>query len=165
MTCCVNVVFRGSGVRKGRSDLLRYTSSVLEAAMEDLGFEYGEVSVLFCSDREMQKLNREFREVDAPTDVLSFPATNDPGELENSDSPYLGDLAIALEYTLKHNVKTPGKKDAFANEVALLLVHGLLHLLGRDHGTKRDKARMWREQDRLLKLCADMSRPSIELSI
>ncbi len=157
MPCAVEVVFRGSGVRRGRAELSRFAKAVLSRAMADLGIAGGEVSVLFCGDREMRRLNREYRGIDSATDVLSFPASEEPA---GGEAPWLGDLAIALGYTAAHNLG--GGRRSLADETALLLVHGLLHLLGWDHATKRDEARMWKEQDRLLALCDDLPRPRIE---
>ncbi len=83
----------------------------------------GEISLLLTDDKEIQALNREWRDKDTPTDVLSFPAS----EL---DAPFLGDIAVSLGIT---------RQDAAAKEIALdqhlshLLIHGLMHLLGHDH--------------------------------
>lgn len=178
MSCCVNVEFRRSGLRAGRGDLARFAREVLSAAMRDLGFAHGETTVLFCGDDDIRRLNRDFRAMDKPTDVLSFPASDSLAALKREKTPYLGDLAIALRYTQEHNLAptrrsprvskggSPGhpRNVQLADEVALLLVHGLLHLLGWDHGTKRDEARMWKEQARLLALCTRVDRPTVSLS-
>lgn len=169
----------------GRAALARFAQAVLAPAMVDLGVGDGELTVLFCGDEEIRRLNRDFRCMDKPTDVLSFPASDDPAALRRETRPYLGDLAIALRYTAEHNLpprvartsrpseprrtgKHPLGRDAratlLADEVALLLVHGLLHLLGWDHATKRDEARMWKEQARLLALARDAERPRIMLA-
>ena len=92
----------------------------------------GEVSVLLTDDSEVQSLNRQWREKDRPTDVLSFPA--DP-----VDAPFLGDIAVALGVT---------QSDADARDLTLpqhlshLLIHGLLHLLGHDHKDDTEAAEM-----------------------
>lgn len=92
-------------------------------------------TVALSVDSDVQRLNREFRGLDKPTNVLSFPA---PGDLpfESDDEPRpLGDVIIALE-TLEREAVAEGK--APADHLRHLAVHGLLHLLGYDHETVAD---------------------------
>jgi len=80
--------------------------------------------------------------VDAPTDVLSFPADEPPVAIPD-EPPYLGDLMIAYPYALaqaEREEHDPG--DSFA----LLVAHGVLHLLGFDHDTDENRTRMWAAQ-------------------
>lgn len=93
------------------------------------------VSVLLCGDARMRRLNREFRSIDRPTDVLSFPAEL-PG--------LLGDIAIGVPYAAR---QARQRGHGLDREVQLLLVHGVLHLLGHDHET--DGGEMFRLQRRL----------------
>jgi len=145
----VFVDFNRSGVRRGREALRRMTALVLEGAMEELGWgENGSVGVVYCSGDAIRSLNRKFRDLDEPTDVLSFPAVEDLDEIRDEPSAYLGDLAVCIPYTAEHLAEGRSLEE----EVALLLIHGLLHLLGWDHDTKASERRMWREQDRLLGL-------------
>ena len=95
----------------------------------------GSVSVLLCGDARMRRLNREFRKIDRPTDVLSFPA-DVPG--------LLGDVAIDVPYAARQARR---RGHALDREVQLLLVHGVLHLLGHDHET--DGGAMQRLETRL----------------
>lgn len=81
----------------------------------------GEVSVLLADDARLQALNRDWRAVDRPTNVLSFPS---------GDAPFLGDLALALE-TARAEAAAEGKP--LDHHLSHLLVHGTLHLLGYDH--------------------------------
>ncbi|MBC8283587.1 MAG: rRNA maturation RNase YbeY [Nitrospinae bacterium] len=88
-----------------------------------------EISILLMTDANIRQLNLEFRNVDKPTDVLSFPQNSDedpsiPGEL------LLGDIAISLD-TAKTQANEHGLE--FKEEIILLLIHGILHLLGYDH--------------------------------
>ena len=101
-----------------------------------------EVSLLLADDRELRDLNRRFRGIDRPTDVLSFPAMP-PAVLAGSAAPpgpvVLGDLAVALETVLAEAALlgvTP------AAHLAHLLVHGTLHLLGHDHEEEEAAAAM-----------------------
>jgi probable rRNA maturation factor len=107
-----------------------------------------EVSLLLCPDKLIRRLNGRWRGLDKPTDVLSFP------QLEGERSPQppgapcpLGDVVISLP-TARRQAKAAGK--ALREELALLWVHGLLHLLGYDHATKREEKRMFALQDALL---------------
>ncbi len=97
------------------------------------------VTLLVTDDRAVQKLNQRFRAVDAPTDVLSFPA----GEAIADEEPYLGDIVVAFPYTAVH-----AEADGFPLEdvLVLLAVHGSLHLLGFDHDTIDNQVEMWAVQ-------------------
>lgn len=87
----------------------------------------GELSVLFTADAEMHALNKQWRGIDKPTDVLSFPS-EDPEIL--GQPQYLGDIAIGYETSVK-DAEAMGRP--FDGHVSHLLIHGFLHLLGYDH--------------------------------
>ncbi len=135
---------------------------VAERVLETEGCPYeAQVNVLLTSDEEIHRLNREFRDVDRPTDVLSFPQTEyerpadfswaeaheadcfdpDSGEL------LLGDIVISLDRTAEqarlygHSVR---------REFAFLIAHSMLHLLGYDHMTEEEAADMERRQSAVL---------------
>ena len=99
-------------------------------AANQLGFDNEEVSVLFCNDEYIKELNSSYRNIDAPTDVLSF--ENDE-EYEDEEGKWkcVGDIAISLD-TWPVNAEY-FNEDTNA-ELKRLLVHGLLHLNGMDHG-------------------------------
>lgn len=88
----------------------------------------GQVSVLFTDDRAVQDLNRDYRDRDRPTNVLSFPAPDFP--LPPGEVPLLGDIALAFETCDR---EAQEKNIGFADHAQHLLLHGLLHLLGYDH--------------------------------
>ena len=102
---------------------------------------HSELSVLLTTDREIQKLNREYRKKDKPTDVLSFP-TDDESQL------IVGDVVISIP-TLLRQAK---EYDVTPREEFLrLLIHGTLHLLGHDHeGVSAAKAQRMRRAERKL---------------
>jgi len=104
------------------------------------------LSIVFAEDDFVQSLNRQYRNVDAPTDVLSFPADKLPAEL-NDEPPYLGDLIIAYPYASKQAAREGHK---LPDSLALLVVHGTLHLLGYDHDTNENRAAMWAAQETAL---------------
>ncbi len=102
------------------------------------------ISVVITSNEDVAALNRDFRGVDSPTDVLSFPADIPvlPGE-----SPYLGDLIIAYPYA---SAQAAREGHMLMDSLSLLVVHGTLHLLGYDHDTMENKAKMWDAQSEVL---------------
>ena len=91
-----------------------------------IGKEDSSATIAFVSDKTIRQLNRQFRGVDKATDVLSFPAADDTNELN------LGDIAISVQ-TAATQAKENGL--SFDEEVAQLILHGLLHLSGYDHET------------------------------
>jgi probable rRNA maturation factor len=99
------------------------------------------LSILLCGDARMRTLNRKFRRVDRPTDVLSFLPFRD----SSSSSSFLGDLAIDVPYAARQARR---RGHALSREVQILLAHGLLHLLGYDH--EQDDGAMFRLQRHLL---------------
>jgi len=86
-----------------------------------------EVSLLFCDDARIRELNREWRGLDKPTNVLSFPAS-EPTRL--SQAPLLGDIAIAFETVERESID---EQKSFADHLSHMVVHGFLHLVGFDH--------------------------------
>lgn len=91
-----------------------------------------EISILFTNNEEIQSLNRQYRGIDAPTDVLAFPQTT-PERVRTAPhgaEQVLGDVVISVERA-KEQARELGH--SLKKEVAHLLVHGLLHLLGYDH--------------------------------
>ena len=100
------------------------------------------VTVAFVSDRAMRELNRRWRGKRGTTDVLSFPAEQD--EFEKAEGFTLGDVVISVEQAARQ-ANAHGLK--FEEEVAQLILHGLLHLCGYDHET--DKGEMNRLELRL----------------
>lgn len=104
-----------------------------------------EISLVVTDDEQLQALNRQFLDVDAPTDVLSFPA----GEETDPDtkSPYLGDILISYPRAL---AQAAAGGHLVREELQLLTVHGTLHLLGYDHAEEAEKAEMWAVQAAIL---------------
>ncbi len=107
------------------------------------------VTMLVTDDESVRKLNKRFRGVDAPTDVLSFPTVDDLNELREpgEEEPYLGDIVVAFPYTA---AQAQEDGHAIADVLVLLAVHGTLHLLGYDHDTPQHQAEMWARQEALL---------------
>lgn len=113
----------------------------LQAARENDG-----LTVVVADDAMVQELNRQFRGIDAPTDVLSFPADS-LSDLVPAMPRYLGDILIAYPYA---SAQAAAENHPVQDSMALLVVHGVLHLLGFDHDTAENRAAMWAAQDAIL---------------
>lgn len=124
--------------------------TVLQKAAELYGLsQAAEVSVALCDDATIHQLNRDFRKVDRPTDVLSF-ALNEGEEPEIVDGPaeeLLGDIIISVD-TLTRQAEEYGH--SLERELAYLTIHGFLHLMGYDHETEDDKLEMRKEEEVVL---------------
>ena len=105
-----------------------------------------EISILFIGDQRIRHLNNQFRDIDLPTDVLSFPQIL-AGELEIPGALVLGDVAISLE-TARCQSEEHGL--SFEEELTLLLIHGILHLLGYDHEVSDQEEERMRSKTREL---------------
>lgn len=114
-----------------------------------------EVSVLFTNDAFIAELNLQYRGIDGPTDVLSFALSEDEDDdvVKIPGIPdILGDIIVSVE-TASRQAEGVGKP--VLDEIGLLIVHGMLHLLGYDHDTVEKEAVMWRRQDEALKAIAE----------
>ena len=107
------------------------------------------LSVVVTDDAEIQALNRQFRQIDAPTDVLSFgEEAGATGFVAAPDEPpYLGDVVVSLT---RAQAQAAERGHGVEEELALLIVHGVLHLLGYDHATDQKEAQMWEQQGAIL---------------
>jgi probable rRNA maturation factor len=100
-----------------------------------------ELAIVLADDSTLRALNRDWRGIDAPTNVLSFPA-------KNAAAGYLGDIILGYE-TVSREARAEGKP--LAHHVAHLAVHGFLHLLGYDHERTADALRMERLERQILR--------------
>ena len=103
-----------------------------------------ELSIVLTNDNQIQKLNREYRGKDRPTDVLAFAMRE--GDFARISGALLGDVIVSIP-TARRQATAAGKR--VLDEVTMLLAHGLLHLLGWDHETPAKDKRMRAETDRL----------------
>ena len=116
-----------------------------------------EVSISFVNNQEMRKLNKEYRNIDKETDVLSFPLVEFIEEelnAEDENAEYieeeiaLGDIVISMEKAAEQSEEYG---HSFKRELAFLLVHGMLHLLGYDHDEEASEGEMFDKQEEILK--------------
>ncbi|PYZ94253.1 rRNA maturation RNase YbeY [Salipaludibacillus keqinensis] len=124
-------------------------STVLESALvEEKVREESELSVTFVSDERIRELNRDYRDKDQPTDVLSFALNEDEGEILNEGMPNLiGDIVISIPRA-KEQAKDYGHD--FKRELCFLAVHGFLHLIGYDHESEKNETAMFTKQEEIL---------------
>jgi probable rRNA maturation factor len=134
----IEVVASGVPAPRWRTKLARFCAVTLEAA----GYSEWEIAILLCDDDRISALNNRYRGKDSPTDVLSFP--RDEG---SSGARVAGDMAISLP-ALRRNAASYGASDD--DELKRIVVHGILHLAGMDHGRGKS-GKMLALQETLLK--------------
>lgn len=105
---------------------------VLAHFMAELGLAEREVTLVLCDDNRIRELNAAHRDVDAATDVLSYP-TSEPDDDWTFTVPHLGDIIISID-TARAQAHTAGH--SLEQEILILAAHGLTHLLGYDHPTE-----------------------------
>jgi probable rRNA maturation factor len=131
----------GRAVRDG--GLATWLSSIAPARAS------GDVAIALVSDARIRSLNRRYRKMNRPTDVLSFAddgAARDASRGPRAASRALGDIVIATGVA-RRQAKTAGH--SYQTELRVLALHGLLHLLGYDHDDRLDRGRMARAEARL----------------
>jgi probable rRNA maturation factor len=102
------------------------------------------LSLLICSDKEIQQFNYKYRHIDSPTDVLSFGLEE---KIPDFNERYLGDIIVSYETA---NKQSSLMEHSVITEIKILAIHGLLHLIGYDHDTKAKKEKMWNKQIEIL---------------
>ena len=142
MDITVNYDYREENVRA----LLDVEALAAHVIREEEMPENTEVSINFVTEAEIHELNREYRGIDAPTDVLSFECDgyDDDMPLLDDMSFELGDIVISVDRAEK---QAPEYGLSFADEMSLLITHGLLHLCGYDH-MEDEEAREMEERER-----------------
>ncbi len=123
--------------------------------LSELELGHAELSVLLTNDTEIHALNLAHRAKDKPTDVLSFPLDEGGGaDGAVSGTRILGDVVISLDTAAR---QAHGRKRELLPEVRFLLAHGLLHLLGYDHGNPTEKREMDALTRRLVRAVSEKS--------
>jgi rRNA maturation RNase YbeY len=149
-------VFSRSHVRSSRLNLSR-AASLAENILSAVGESSSSMSLTFVGDRRMRRLNKKFRLKDRTTDVLAFAARDAraprPGDMMAAS---LGDVVISVPAAVRQARQRHG---SFDQELAALLVHGILHLCGYDHERSEAEARrMRRREQTILKKLASIPR-------
>lgn len=118
------------------------------AAKKENITQEAELSISFVDEEEIQAINRDYRDKDKVTDVISFSLEEDEPEIEGLDIPrVLGDIIICLEVAKE---QADSYNHSLSRELGFLALHGFLHLLGYDHMTEADEKEMFSRQDEIL---------------
>ncbi|WP_066192913.1 rRNA maturation RNase YbeY [Gracilibacillus timonensis] len=127
------------------------TQLLLYAAEFEGISDTAELSVSFVDNEEIHRLNKQFRAMDRPTDVLSFALEETGAEeliIKGADMPVvLGDIIISVDKTAE---QAEQYQHSFKRELGFLAVHGLLHLIGYDHMDKEEEEKMFTRQEEIL---------------
>ena len=123
-----------------------YLSTVLDSTLKHENVNHAIFNIIFVGEEDIHELNREYRNVDRVTDVISF-ALEDYDDMIYGDIRMLGDIYICIPQ-MKRQAVEYGHSEK--RELSFLAVHGLLHLLGYDHMTKEDEEVMFGLQDLIL---------------
>lgn len=128
----------------GLEDLSRKAINAVLTETREVVAPTAEVSLLFCDDAKIQELNKAWRGMDKPTNVLSFPAAQ-PGQV--AKAPLLGDIVVAFETVQRESLD---ENKHLSDHVSHMVVHGFLHLLGYDHENDADAEKMESAEQRIL---------------
>ena len=129
-------------------------SAVVESTLHICDIVSAELTVVITSDEVVCELNRQYRNIDSSTDVLSFETSEATPDADDFVLPlnvmfYIGDVVISFPTAVKQAAIAG---HAFFDEILLLAIHGTLHLLHFDHHAPVEKAKMWQRQAEILQL-------------
>lgn len=138
-------------LQAGREDWEKVVETVLAKAAEIHQIdEQAEISVLLCDDEYIHALNREYRNIDRPTDVLSF-ALNEGEQSAVEEMGMLGDIIVSVDKVVEQAAEYGHSEK---RELAYLTVHGFLHIIGYDHMTDEEKEEMRAAEEEVLQALA-----------
>ncbi|MBP3841085.1 MAG: rRNA maturation RNase YbeY [Bacilli bacterium] len=120
---------------------------ILEFAMEKENLENTSFSVIFVDNKYIHELNKTYRGIDRPTDVITFALEDEKDIINGSENRMLGDVYISLE---KAHSQAEEYGHSFKRELSFLAVHGFYHLLGYDHMTPEEEKIMFGKQEEVL---------------
>ncbi len=118
----------------------------VEYLVKELNLDNCMFNIIFITNKEIHKINKEYRKVDRPTDVISF-ALEDNKDIEYKDFRLLGDIYISVDRAIE---QARDYNHSLKRELCFLSTHGILHLLGYDHQTKKEEEIMFTKQKELL---------------
>jgi len=121
----------------------KFIKKVAEYVLGELEKSDLEITILIVSNQKITQLNRQYRNNDYSTDVLSF---NIDYEDQDSGYKYLGDVVISGEKAIEQSIEIGHDIE---RELAILIIHGILHLIGYDHETYEDREIMFETQDQI----------------
>lgn len=123
-----------------------FVRKIVKHTLKKMSAQNSEVNIIFVGLEEIHEINKTYRGVDRPTDVISF-ALEDNDDISVYDERVLGDIYICLD---KVHEQAKEYNHAETREMAFLIVHGLLHLLGYDHMIKEEEIIMFNLQEEIL---------------
>lgn len=141
---------------KNEQDSIRFDVFAVERSIQKMldviRYSDFDIGVLFTTDEGIQSYNKKYRQIDKPTDVLSFPYHTDlsPGErvvVSEGEDKNLGDIIISAE-TVKRDAESEGRSPE--EHVLILLAHGIAHLVGYDHQTDEEYQQMVEKERELV---------------
>ena len=130
----------------GSIDPVRVENFISEV-LNDLNLKNWDISLLFCNDAFIQNLNKQYRDIDSPTDVLSFEQGDEYFDDASETRFMAGDIVISLD-SLRFNAEEFNVD--INEELKRLIVHGILHLNGMDHSDNSPEQEMLKFQEELL---------------
>ena len=113
-----------------------------EKILSYLGLDNVEISILFVNDERIKKLNARYRNKNSVTDVLSFPQNE--GILNNININILGDIVISYPQAVR---QAPESENTVYEDIIVLIIHSILHLIGYDHLTEKDDKIMRKKEE------------------
>ena len=125
---------------------LEEVKKVIEYALKEEKIEKAIFNIIIVDNDYIHKLNKDYRNIDRPTDVISF-ALEDDDDCINEEVRMLGDIYISLD---KAKEQAKEYNHSLLRELSFLAVHGLLHLLGYDHMNEEEEKVMFAKQERIL---------------
>ncbi len=125
---------------------IKLLNEYMKFATKKLDIEKGIFNIIFVSNEEIHNINKEYRNTDRVTDVISFALEDNP-DIVYEDFRLLGDIYIAIDVAYDQAIEYNHSRE---REVCFLATHGLLHLLGYDHMTPLEEKKMFGKQDELL---------------
>jgi rRNA maturation RNase YbeY len=125
---------------------IEFIEKQADQILADLDSSDKELSILVIDDARIRQLNLQYREKDSATDVLSFPQL-DEDEEPGVSSHLLGDVVLSIETA---NIQAKEHDLSLEEELILLLIHGILHLLGYDHERSASEARAMQKKSRMI---------------
>lgn len=123
-----------------------YLNGVIDATLKHEKVDNAIFSIIFVSDEEIHRINKEYRNIDRITDVISF-AFEDNNKMMYNSFRLLGDIYISIPQMRRQAIEYGHSEK---RELSFLTVHGLLHLLGYDHMTEEDEKTMFALQELIL---------------
>lgn len=131
-------------------DELETVKKVLDFAVKKENLENVDFNVIIVGEDYIHELNKNYRNIDRVTDVITFALEDDDTVLNASDRRVLGDVYICLDRAKSQAIEY---QHSFLREICFLAVHGFYHLLGYDHQTKEEEEVMFTKQEEVLSGC------------